>query len=446
MRTTQRILTTVFAVAVLSSVLPAMAAAQGMETIGCGEVVSGELEQTTEQDWFQFQGSEGDVISLVVWETSGSNLDVVADLFGPGPSVDPVFEGLRGPNVIELPATGLYTARVHDDSFFYTGSYSMELEWLYPLSSRCSAVPLDCGRTQTGQIGATSQHDLFGFTGSAGDVVSLVVWETSGSNLDITADLYGPSIGPVPVATGLRGEANLVLPETGPYTLVVHDDSFYYGGSYSMELEWLYPLSSQCSTEPLLCGAVTERAIEHTSQQDLFVFEGVAGDVAVITLWEISGSNLDIEADLYGPSSDSLMTPDLRGENRVMLSETGTYTLRVHDDSFYYGGRYSLSFFFLGKPCPCSVDDGRIPGDCNQDCRIDLSDAVCLFNALFLGQVSSGFACGNVVLDDGRALLLDWQGDGSVDLSDGVALLNFLFLKGPSHVLGTEPVEVAGCE
>ena len=76
-----------------------------------------------------------------------------------------------------------------------------------------------------------------------------------------------------------------------------------------------------------------------------------------------------------------------------------------------------------------------MPGDCNQDGRVDISDAICIFSALFAG--GGPLPCGHgLPLDDGNRALLDWQPDGRVDLSDVIAGLMYLFEGGPAHPLG----------
>ncbi len=87
----------------------------------------------------------------------------------------------------------------------------------------------------------------------------------------------------------------------------------------------------------------------------------------------------------------------------------------------------------------------QVPGDCNQDGRLDISDASCVFGVLFLGTPEA-FPCGDGLPGDaGNLGLLDWQPDGNVDLSDGVAILNFLFSGGPPHTRAVGGNEITGC-
>ncbi len=73
----------------------------------------------------------------------------------------------------------------------------------------------------------------------------------------------------------------------------------------------------------------------------------------------------------------------------------------------------------------------QVPGDCNQDSNIDLSDALCIFGHLFLGNPVD-LPCDTA---EAEILLVDWTGDGAKDLSDGVSCLAFLFRGGPPHPL-----------
>jgi len=94
----------------------------------------------------------------------------------------------------------------------------------------------------------------------------------------------------------------------------------------------------------------------------------------------------------------------------------------------------------------------QVPGDCNQDAVLDLSDAVCALGVLFNGNPPL-FPCGDgSPTDPGNITLIDWQPDGAIDLSDLVAMLQFLFSRAAAHPLAvpgaetTECVAIHGCE
>jgi len=87
----------------------------------------------------------------------------------------------------------------------------------------------------------------------------------------------------------------------------------------------------------------------------------------------------------------------------------------------------------------------QLPGDCNGDAALDLSDAVCALGVLFTGNPPA-FPCGDgSPTDPGNLNLIDWQPDGAIDLSDAIALLQFLFSGGPAHVLAVPAAETTEC-
>ncbi|MBI4582677.1 MAG: PD40 domain-containing protein, partial [Planctomycetes bacterium] len=98
-----------------------------------------------------------------------------------------------------------------------------------------------------------------------------------------------------------------------------------------------------------------------------------------------------------------------------------------------------------------------VPGDCNGDGALDVSDAVCILGVLFIGE-PKGFPCGDGASSHpGNVALLDWPppdgqaSDGQVDVTDVVNLLTYLFIGGSAHPLAvrgketTEPVPIPGC-
>lgn len=92
----------------------------------------------------------------------------------------------------------------------------------------------------------------------------------------------------------------------------------------------------------------------------------------------------------------------------------------------------------------CDFDDALVflRGDCNDDGRVDISDAICILDYLFLGGGAPDcIAATNV------------NGDAGNDISDATYLLNHLFLGGlapvapyPTCGAGTLPRDAETCE
>ncbi len=135
-----------------------------------------------------------------------------------------------------------------------------------------------------------------------------------------------------------------------------------------------------------------------------------AGDAATYT-WTVS--------DGFGAAIDD------NGDGTALLTclENVAVAVRVEvsdglcaDEAFY---ELSLK---------CVHGDGRaIPGDCNMDNRVDISDLICIARPLFF-DVSARYPCGNgSATHVGNVALLDANGDGMIDLSDAIYQAGFLF-------------------
>jgi PKD repeat protein len=87
----------------------------------------------------------------------------------------------------------------------------------------------------------------------------------------------------------------------------------------------------------------------------------------------------------------------------------------------------------------------QLPGDCNQDSQLDISDAVCLLGHLFLGSPSSLPCADGEVADEANRELMNLNGDRSIDLTDAIHVLRYLFQGGPGPVGGTSCLPIVGC-
>lgn len=88
---------------------------------------------------------------------------------------------------------------------------------------------------------------------------------------------------------------------------------------------------------------------------------------------------------------------------------------------------------------------GQIPGDFNQDGKINIADVVGVLGYLFGGKVDTLPCEGGAGHGEGNLIVLDFNGDGRLDISDAVACLRFLFANGRAHARGAACVSVPGC-
>jgi hypothetical protein len=88
------------------------------------------------------------------------------------------------------------------------------------------------------------------------------------------------------------------------------------------------------------------------------------------------------------------------------------------------------------------LDGLQIPGDCDQDGVLGLTDGLCLFGYLFRGTPAT-LPCAE---EEASVALLDLDSDGILGLSDGVLLLEHLFRGGRPHPLGATCRALPGCQ
>jgi hypothetical protein len=113
-------------------------------------------------------------------------------------------------------------------------------------------------------------------------------------------------------------------------------------------------------------------------------------------------------------------------------------TLRVRDDR---GARASATVFITVEALPPAAL--QVPGDCNLDGRVDISDGICILAHLFLG--GRPLPCQGGISEGGNKLLLNVDGDRDVNLTDAIFLLRYLFQGGAPPALGEKCIPMEGC-
>ena len=166
--------------------------------------------------------------------------------------------------------------------------------------------------------------------------------------------------------------------------------------------------------------------------------------VSVILCWRDADSDGNLDGS-GAAETDLAFTKD----GAVVAGPCGTDPNCDQDGNCWKVEVMTLSEFNLVLLDP-TVGGLQLPGDCNKDGAVDLSDAVCTLSVLFTGGL---FPCGDGSSQaPGNIALIDWQPDEAVDLSDAVAMLQFLFFNDDAHPLAvpgaerSQCVAIPGCE
>jgi len=112
----------------------------------------------------------------------------------------------------------------------------------------------------------------------------------------------------------------------------------------------------------------------------------------------------------------------------------------------YRGASYTAELGSVSTDvCPLPTGGLQMPGDCNQDGSLDISDAICLFGYLFLGAPTE-LPCGDGANTDvANILLLDHNGDSDLDIADGIGVVVYLFQGGAPPIAGMECLPIERC-
>jgi hypothetical protein len=100
-----------------------------------------------------------------------------------------------------------------------------------------------------------------------------------------------------------------------------------------------------------------------------------------------------------------------------------------------------------------TVTPGRQrPGDCNQDGRLNIADAICILQTLFSDVPVGGLPPGRFPCGDGAAghpsnlnLLKFASGSERVAIVDAIGIINYFFLGGPPPQKGLSCLGIVGC-
>jgi len=245
-----------------------------------------------------------------------------------------------------------------------------------------------------------------------------------------------------------------VLLEAGKYRIVV--SSFAPGtlGSYSVsfscrEAAFCEP---RCIAGTIACGQPASGVLV---EEDCDFF------ATVLDVWRFDvprgGASIRVREGSTGPTFfgafPAACDVATRLDRLCQRDESGAFFCDLAPGSYLLNVSTSRNVILQQGPQPYTIEvvtsacgqfGDQLPGDCNQDGKLDLADGVCLLSHLFRGEPSV-LSCEAGGLGLSGRSLLDWNGDRALNLTDPIALLVHLFQSGVPHVLGSECVPGAGC-
>jgi hypothetical protein len=208
-------------------------------------------------------------------------------------------------------------------------------------------------------IGQLGDSDLFRFNGVSGELVSVRVTDLAGDNSvpSCVLELLRPVGTPV-TAIGAGGmcEIRITLDATGLFTARVSESGNDHLMNYALEIDRHLPISGSASSinpGDTLIG----RRIDPLGDADLYLFNGVNGDVISLRGTDQAGTNSvpSIVLELFRPDGTWAVPPVGAGGTAIIettLDQTGPFTIRVTEAGNDHPMTYNLEYQCLVGSCP----------------------------------------------------------------------------------------------
>jgi YD repeat-containing protein len=320
-----------------------------LANLSCGQVVTGSIGTSVDPPpWrvYAFTGAVNDVLTIRMGNLSPGSFTPNIELYSPSGS-------LLVSNYNQLDRTltvaGTYTILMRAYSAGTTGNFT--LTW-QKMNAPCNLTPITCGQVLSGSISTAGELDIYSFTVSANDVVTIRRTKTSGS-LNPYLELFNAAGSRI---AGPTTQIDMTFATAGTYTILVRDYNTAATGNYL--LSW-QRFNSPCAPA-ISCGLAATGSIGTTTGAPPWAFYRLtasANDIVKIRAVKTSGSLVPY-LDLY--SFNGSLVTNAAGEINTTLSVGGTYTIVVRDQSNTYTGGYAVTWQKWNNPCASAINCGQV--------------------------------------------------------------------------------------
>jgi hypothetical protein len=366
-----------------------------------GDRVEGVIDETTYEVRYRFTGTASELVTIRLEAIPESDLDTTLFLLDTEGNIlsenDDADLNTTHSEITEfvLPYTGDYiilATRFRGANGFTRGNFVLTLEQVsestVTIEITNTTIPLHYGETVEGSIDNINYEMRYGFSGSAGDVITVSAVRAEGSNLDIVLVLLNADGETITenddrdLNTTDAEITEFVLPTTGDYTIVVtrfRGIDGFSTGDFVLTLTRVTgtTVDNDTDTQPntsnttLTYGDTAQGVIDNRTFEIRYTFEGTVGDIISIHMIADEGSFLDSSLALIDPSGQiaienddvNLSTIDA-GIEDFRLEETGTYTIvatRFGDADGVSQGAFTLTLASSSETVVTEPDNPDTP-------------------------------------------------------------------------------------
>jgi len=412
---------------------PNAAGAGETDTIAAGQTLSGDIRNGGDMDVYAYDGTAGDFISVAMTRVGYTYLDPYIELWAPDGTIEATVSGPNSPYAAYLQAhrlqqSGRYLIVCQNHDRYQTGPYNLSLV-KNPGPNAADdgeASTIAAGQTRSGNISDGGDVDVYGYEGTAGELISLAMSRIGspyvGSSLQPYVELWAPD-GTIE-ATAISGSPYWYsaylqahrLQQSGPYLIVCYDRQRFYSAAYELALVKLPGpnVTDAGETNTIAAGQTVSGNLSSGADMDVYNYEGTAGDL--VTLF-MTGASPYIE--LWAPDGTIEATVERSGGAYAYLQghrlgQSGSYLLVCYDEYHFFGSAYGLTL--VKNPGSNAADPGEhntivagqtLSGEINGPADLDVYsyDGVA---GDFISVAMSGF--GGIQL---------WAPDGTIEVAAG---------------------------
>ena len=347
------------------------------------EIKSGQFDHGVDFDAFTFSGAAGQRVILAGVATSAAGHNTTMALYPPGGGPLEGNSNSGDKLDVQLQHTGTYTVVIEDYGDDNAGPYALSylnLSGALTNVGDTNGGPITSNQVLSGTISGPGDLDAYTFSGTFGQRVLAIAFETAGATFNTDILAYGPN-GAAALVYTASNRTDFMLNATGTWTLVIEDNANDVAGSYTMSLLNLSggPYSGGGETDggPIADNVSRPGSIFSVADADGYTFFGVAGQTAHITATTTSGA-MDTQIALYPPNGGTAASFTTTDDVSPVLTANGYYTLVVEDYGNDQTGNYSVKVDLSGgvtgvgdtPPVELALHPGA-PSPFSQSTRID---------------------------------------------------------------------------
>jgi YD repeat-containing protein len=363
----------------------------------CGKPNAGSISQSTatlpplrpgQIDTYTFNANSGDLLRfrllrtvnsgtydpntyflLAVYGSDGHAINLISGNFG-GAIVNDYLPHTVSAAGAPLPASymqqdltitgsGTLTMLVFEPTGGRGGSYYLSVTKLN--SGGCGGgQALSCGSVVDSQLNSPLAINSYTLSATQADVWQFRIARAASSGsfspfvtvFDALGNQVGTSIGPASASGHAATFANVSIPATATYTVVVGGPLDGSSGGYTITTT---RLNKPCAEQALGCSTILDASISGVLRSHVYSLTATAGDLYLIRLLQPDATNLfRPRVDIYDSSGGQVQfinTNDLARQTFTVPAD-GTYTAVVTDSyDASQSGNYTLSMLRLNRPC-----------------------------------------------------------------------------------------------